>query len=140
MSSKTTLRLLPWGHHSSHLSSQRLPRILHITRNSSDVCRNASTASSSNPKVLGKPDKFVPPSHPVRLYKDPSVQYPGPSISQKQNEQQKKKHYPNMPPPVGSWLHYIIFSRWIHMTITLVGLSCSFAARIIFLFMYTESD
>jgi hypothetical protein len=83
--------------------------------------RNASnkgSKKSSKPLVLEKPAKFNPPSHASRLRKD-GPRYPGPQLSAEQLAVQKTKKYPNMMPPEGSFLHWFINNRSIHVYITL---------------------
>jgi hypothetical protein len=76
----------------------------------------------SKPLVLEKPAKFNPPSHPARLRKDPP-RYPGPQLSPAEQAIQKTKKYPNMMPPEGTFLHWFINNRAIHMYIALVRIS-----------------
>ena len=85
------------------------------------ACRYASDAPSK-PRVLEKPLKFNRPSHPARLNRAPPRQYPGPPLSAPQLEAQKTKKYPNMMPPEGSFMHWFLTNRAIHLWITLVGL------------------
>ena len=81
-------------------------------------CRNASS-SAAKPRVLEKPTKFNPPSHPQRLRNASPRQY-GPALTQKELEQQKNKQYPNMMPPEGSFMHWFLTTRWIHVWISMV--------------------
>ncbi|EAS34071.3 uncharacterized protein CIMG_05095 [Coccidioides immitis RS] len=83
--------------------------------------RCAST-SSQKPRVLEKPDKFRPPSHPARRVLSPNAQprnYPGPPLSAKELEEQKTKRYPNMFPPEGTVMHKFLTNRGIHLWISL---------------------
>jgi hypothetical protein len=68
--------------------------------------------------VLEKPARFNPPSHGARLRKDPP-RYPGPALSQEQRSAQQTKKYPNMMPPPGSFMHWFLNDRTIHLYITL---------------------
>jgi hypothetical protein len=89
---------------------------------SSITIRNASHKApkkSSKPLVLEKPAKFNPPSHGSRLRKEPP-RYPGPQLSAEQQATQKTKQYPNMMPPEGTFMHWFVNNRSIHMYITLV--------------------
>jgi hypothetical protein len=81
----------------------------------------ASKASSSKPLVLEKPTKFNPPSHGARLRKEPP-KYPGPRLSDSELAAQKTKKYPNMMPPEGTFTHWFIHNKSIHMYISLVSL------------------
>lgn len=121
MSSTNTLRLLPWVN-VTHMRPQRLPQILYMTRTPSNIRRYASKAPSV-PKTLAKPAKYVAPSHPYRPRKKTPTQYPGPPVSEKEKEQRKRKRYPNMFPNQGTFMHWFLTNRLIHLWITLVGLS-----------------
>jgi hypothetical protein len=83
-----------------------------------ETCRHAS--NSSKPKVLEKPLKFNPPSHAARRVAP--RQYPGPPLPARELEAQKTKQYPNMMPPEGSFMHWFLTNRFIHMWIILVAL------------------
>jgi hypothetical protein len=92
------------------------------TTTSSLAIRNASHKApkkSSKPLVLEKPTKFNPPSHGARLRKYPP-RYPGPQLSAEQAAAQKTKKYPNMMPSEGTFMHWFMTNRSIHMYITLV--------------------
>lgn len=85
--------------------------------------RHASSKAvpkSSKPRVLEKPDKFNPPSHGAKLRKE-AKRYPGPPLSAQELAAQKTKQYPNMMPPEGSFMHWFITNRSIHIYITLVS-------------------
>ena len=89
--------------------------------------RNASHKAHKKPfkpLVLENPTKFNPPSHGAKLRKDPP-RYPGPQLSTEQAEAQKKKKYPNMMPTEGTFMHWFVTNRSIHMYITLVHLPAS---------------
>lgn len=87
--------------------------------------RCASTkASDQKPRVLEKPDKFRPPSHPARRVVQTRngkvVNYPGPKFSEKEEAERKTKQYPNMFPPEGTVMFRFLTSRWIHVWIAMV--------------------
>ena len=82
--------------------------------------RHASTANPSKPRVLEKPAKFNPPSHPARLRRTPKA-YPGPALSEPEREAQKTRQYPHMMPPEGSFWHWFLTNRLLHTYISLVG-------------------
>ena len=86
---------------------------------SQQSCCYAST-DSSKPKVLEKPTKFNPPSHPQRLARAQPRSYPGPPLSDAQLQAQKTKQYPNMMPPEGSFMYWFLNNRRIHLWISLV--------------------
>ncbi|EKD12865.1 uncharacterized protein L3040_007020 [Drepanopeziza brunnea f. sp. 'multigermtubi'] len=82
---------------------------------------------SSKPLVLEKPAKFNPPSHGARLRRE-APRYPGPRLSEEQAAAQKKKKYPNMMPPEGSFMNWFLNNRSIHLYIslgTLFGLAAT---------------
>ncbi|MCJ1259411.1 hypothetical protein MMC24_007248 [Lignoscripta atroalba] len=102
---------------------RRTPRIGHQLKSlrlgQQHTHRHASTkAASPKPRVLEKPSKFAPPSHPARLNRAPR-QYPGPPLSGPEVEAQKTKQYPHMMPPEGSFMRWFLTNRSIHMWITL---------------------
>lgn len=82
---------------------------------------NIRTVSSKAQKllVLEKPEKFNPPSHSAKSRKSPSYQY-GPQIAIKELDQQSKKRYPNMMPPEGTFMHWFIHNKLIHLWLSLV--------------------
>ncbi|KAE8452793.1 hypothetical protein EG329_013065 [Mollisiaceae sp. DMI_Dod_QoI] len=88
--------------------------------NASLFIRNASKSSkkSSKPLVLQKPTKFNPPSHGSRRRTD-APRYPGPQLSAEEEAAQDAKKYPNMMPPQGSFMHWFLNNRSIHLYITL---------------------
>ena len=92
---------------------------------SQHVGRFASSSTTSKPKVLEKPAKFNPPSHPSRLTRTRPRQYPGPPLSQPELEAQKTKRYPHMMPPEGSFMHWFLNNRSIHLWISMVRLQSS---------------
>ncbi|RDW62765.1 hypothetical protein BP5796_11067 [Coleophoma crateriformis] len=72
----------------------------------------------SSPLVLEKPAKFNPPSHGARLRKE-GPRYPGPDLSAEEKARQQKTKYPNMMPPEGTFMHWFINNRSIHMIISI---------------------
>ena len=95
----------------------RLPE-LSLLR-SPQVYRNASS-SASKPRVLEKPTKFNPPSHPARLNRAPPRRFQGPELSARELEAQKTRKYPHMFPDEGSFMRWFLTNRSIHTWITLV--------------------
>ena len=94
--------------------------------------QKTSSANNNNDKhrILEKPDKFRPPSHPQRRVLQPrssslGQNYPGPRMTEKEKEEQKKKAYPNMFPPEGTFMHRFLSSRGLHAWIALVALPSS---------------
>ena len=80
--------------------------------------RYASSVPPPKPRVLEKPDRFNPPSHGARIRSKPK--YYGPDLSQHEQQTQKTKQYPHMMPPEGSFMHWFLTDRTIHLYITLV--------------------
>ncbi|KAH8811766.1 hypothetical protein F5884DRAFT_288961 [Xylogone sp. PMI_703] len=102
-----------------------LPRSSAIWRtrlpNSNFTIRHASNKAhgkKSKPIVLEQPKKFNPPSHGSRLPRQ-APRYPGPQLSAEEVQAQKKKQYPNMMPPEGTFMHWFLNNRSIHIYITL---------------------
>ncbi|KKK13248.1 hypothetical protein P175DRAFT_0517814 [Aspergillus ochraceoroseus IBT 24754] len=85
--------------------------------------RCASTNPNSKPRVLAQPDKFRPPSHPARRVVQTRngkvVNYPGPKLSEKEQEEQKTRQYPHMFPPEGTVMYKFLTHRWIHIWIAM---------------------
>jgi hypothetical protein len=84
--------------------------------------KKTSTKMSSKPFVLEKPNKFNPPSHGARLPKD-TPRYPGPQLSAEEQARQKTKKYPNLMPPEGTFMHWFLNNKTIHIYISLVSLA-----------------
>lgn len=93
------------------------PRISRITL---VRAASSSTPSQHKPIVLEQPDKFRPPSHPARLNRRPPRAYnQGTTAGEK--ESQKSRAYPHMFPDRGSFMHWFLTDRWIHLWITMVS-------------------
>jgi hypothetical protein len=86
-----------------------------------NVSNKTKHAAASKPRVLEKPTKFNPPSHGSKLRKA-APRYPGPALSEDEVITQRTKAYPNMMPPPGTFLHWFVNNRSIHIYITLVCL------------------
>ena len=80
----------------------------------------SSKLQSSKPIVLEQPTKFNPPSHGSRLRK-PGPRYPGPNLTQEDEERMKYKKYPHMMPGEGTFMHWFLTNRSIHLWICLVN-------------------
>lgn len=74
-------------------------------------------------RILEKPAKFNPPSHGARLptSRRPQQTYGAP-LTETQKIEQANKQYPRMMPPKGSFMHWFLTNRAIHLWITLVRL------------------
>ena len=84
------------------------------------AARYASTAGKGKQIVLEKPAKFNPPSHGRRLPKDSPPKHYGGDLSAVDAAAQNIRDYPGMMSPKGSWSHWFLHSRSIHMVLTLV--------------------
>lgn len=93
------------------------------------IVRYAS-ASSKDPKAAGKPivleqpTRFNPPSHGARLpRKDrPRQQHYGGSLSSEEISSQRRREYPGLMAPQGTWAHWFWNSQGLHLSITLVSI------------------
>ncbi|KAJ9630406.1 hypothetical protein H2204_008471 [Knufia peltigerae] len=88
--------------------------------------RTAST--DQKPVVLEQPDKFRPPSHPSRLNarrRTTTTSLGGvgggynQGTTEQEKERQKTRTYPHMFPEKGSFMHWFLTDRWIHIWITM---------------------
>ncbi|SZF03993.1 unnamed protein product [Blumeria hordei] len=79
--------------------------------------RHASSKSKKQ-LVLEKPAKFNPPSHGARLRK-PGIKYSGPPLTAEDIARQGSKKYPNMMPPEGTFMHWFIHNRVLHLWLSL---------------------
>ncbi|TKA75762.1 hypothetical protein B0A55_04318 [Friedmanniomyces simplex] len=89
--------------------------------------RHASTTPPPKPRLLEKPERFNPPSHPSRIRAKPK--YYGAPLSGHEREAQKTRRYPHMMPPEGSFMHWFLTDRTVHLFITL-GILLSLAAGV----------
>ncbi|KAF2763731.1 hypothetical protein EJ03DRAFT_57829 [Teratosphaeria nubilosa] len=79
--------------------------------------RHAST-TPPKPRVLAKPERFNPPSHPSRI-RSRQPKYYGPALSEEQKRAQQTKQYPHMMPPEGTFMHSFLTNRSIHLYFSL---------------------
>lgn len=85
------------------------------------LVRYASAGKGSKPIILEKPEKFNPPSHGARLPKKTTPRHYGGDLSAGEVQAQKKKDYPGLAPPDGSWSHWFLHSRSLHLILTMVS-------------------
>jgi hypothetical protein len=75
--------------------------------------------------VLEQPDKFRPPSHPAKFVRLRKGGYGGGAYNQQSNvrekEAQKRRSYPHMFPEEGTWGHWVLTSRVLHVCFTIVS-------------------
>ncbi|KAI8234597.1 hypothetical protein K4K57_008970 [Colletotrichum sp. SAR 10_99] len=81
--------------------------------------RYASTGAAKGPIVLEKPEKFNPPSHGSRLPKKGLPKHYGGQLSSQEVRAQRVKEYPGMPAPEGTWAHWFVNNKAIHLFITM---------------------
>lgn len=74
--------------------------------------------------TIPQPDKYRPPSHGKRTPRSetPQKSY-GPPLSEEDKLRMRTKKYPNMMSPEGTFSHWFLNNRLLHMYITLVGAS-----------------
>ncbi|KAL4879134.1 hypothetical protein BJY04DRAFT_102940 [Aspergillus karnatakaensis] len=120
--------LLPRG--MAFPSTRAITLTLRTTQTPSGIHHRSASSKSktpkpheTNPRVLAQPDKFRPPSHPARRVvptrNGKVVNYPGPKLSEKEEEERRTKRYPNMFPPEGTVMFRFLTSRWIHIWIAM---------------------
>lgn len=84
------------------------------------IVRYASTRGAKGSIVLEKPEKFNPPSHGSRLPKKGLPKHYGGQLSSQEVRAQRVKEYPGMPAPEGTWAHWFVNNKAIHLFITMV--------------------
>ncbi|KAK1761367.1 hypothetical protein QBC47DRAFT_369866 [Echria macrotheca] len=90
------------------------------TRRSPSTKRFASSSPPQKPPVLEKPERFNPPSHGARLPRSSSMpKHYGGQLSKEEAIAQIKREYPGLMAPGGTLAYRIIYSKWIHLTITI---------------------
>jgi len=90
-------------------------------------------ASSSTPKTLSEqfrrrqapvipqPDKYRPPSHGKRTSRSETSQKSyGPKLTEEDKKRMRSKKYPNMMSPEGTFSHWFLNNKSIHLWITMV--------------------
>lgn len=87
--------------------------------NRTSIRHASNDTPSSQPIVLEKPDKFRPPSHSQRLARPRQKAYNQESTPHEQ-EAQKTRRYPHMFPNEGTFMHWFLTNRFIHVWITMV--------------------
>ncbi|ETI19630.1 hypothetical protein G647_09464 [Cladophialophora carrionii CBS 160.54] len=99
---------------SQHQYQHARPRI------SITTARRAASTNSGKPIVLEQPDKFRPPSHPARLNRPrrPTAAYNQGTTSEEKARQQHRS-YPHMFPNQGTFMHWFLTDRKIHLWITM---------------------
>ncbi|KZF20036.1 hypothetical protein L228DRAFT_270794 [Xylona heveae TC161] len=88
---------------------------------SSGSSGSSSSSSGNNQRLLEKPTRFNPPSHPARLPSRRSMprSYPGPPLSAGEQQAQQTRKYPHMMPTEGTFMHWFLTNQLLHLWITL---------------------
>lgn len=110
--------------HNLNLNLQSMSALFSTSSRSRKAASSATPPPSAQggPIVLEQPDKFRPPSHPQRLGRrrpQPTGYNQGTTGSER--EKQKTRSYPHMFPNQGTFMHWFLTNRMIHMWITLVS-------------------
>ncbi|KIW77346.1 hypothetical protein Z517_09792 [Fonsecaea pedrosoi CBS 271.37] len=104
----------------TRLQPPRTPPSPLTARRAASSSTTDGASSGRKPIVLEQPDKFRPPSHPARLgrpRRSPAAYNQGATTEEK--ERQKSRSYPHMFPNKGSFMHWFLTDRWIHLWITM---------------------
>ena len=73
------------------------------------------------PSVIPQPDKYRPPSHGRRTPRsETAMRSYGPKLSEEDKERMRTKKYPNMMSPEGTFSHWFLNNRAIHLWISMV--------------------
>ncbi|KAJ5129393.1 uncharacterized protein N7515_005432 [Penicillium bovifimosum] len=113
------------------LSRQSAQRSFSST--SAILAKKAKSTTTPKQRVLEKPDRFRPPSHPQRFVAPSPKNAPpgqpfeyGPRTTEKERVEQTKRQYPGMFPPEGTVMYKFLTSKWIHIWIAMsVLISCA---------------
>ncbi|KAF2472251.1 uncharacterized protein BDR25DRAFT_19691 [Lindgomyces ingoldianus] len=106
--------LLPLTQHLRNASSTSNPK----PKNLSEVLRQ------KKPATLAQPDKYRPPSHGKRAprstdWGETASKVYGPKPTAEDRERMRTKKYPNMMAPEGTFMHWFLHNRIIHIWITM---------------------
>jgi hypothetical protein len=83
--------------------------------------RAFTSGAPDKPHILERPEKFNPPSHGTRLPKRGAVpRHYGGELPKAEVEAQKKKEYPTLMAPEGTWAHWFWTNPTIHSVIAFV--------------------
>lgn len=80
--------------------------------------RYASSVPPPKPRLLEKPERFNPPSHPSRL-RSKHRSYGAP-LAEAERRAQKTRSYPHMMPAEGTFTYWFLTNRKIHLWISIV--------------------
>jgi hypothetical protein len=90
----------------------------------SEEFRRRQAAQKKTP-VIPQPDKYRPPSHKYqpRRQNDLEGKVYGPKLTEEDKKRMATKKYPNMMSPEGTFSHWFLNNRAIHLWITMVSLN-----------------
>jgi hypothetical protein len=72
--------------------------------------------------IIPQPDKYRPPSHGKRTPRsETNYRTYGPALTEEDKKRMQTKKYPNMMSPEGSFSHWFLNNRVIHLWISMVG-------------------
>ncbi|KLU81677.1 hypothetical protein MAPG_00762 [Magnaporthiopsis poae ATCC 64411] len=101
-----------------------IPARVRFASSKPPAAKASPAPAPKKPLVLEKPARFNPPSHGARLpNKQHTPKHYGGSLSPEALKAQSVKEYPGMMAPRGTWTHWFLHSKSIHLFITLGTLS-----------------
>ncbi|OLN95343.1 hypothetical protein CCHL11_04764 [Colletotrichum chlorophyti] len=112
-----------------------------LRRNAVWTIRYASSSGGpgqKGPLILEKPTKFNPPSHGSRLPKKQLPKHYGGQLGATEARAQRTREYPGMMAPEGTWAHWFLNNRKIHIFISLGTLTALAVTTIIMNFTHTS--
>ncbi|KAJ4987962.1 hypothetical protein SVAN01_06537 [Stagonosporopsis vannaccii] len=88
---------------------------------SAEFERRRAAAASTKQHVIPQPDKYRPPSHGKAIRRTDSGvgKVYGPKLSEEDKKRMATKKYPNMMSPEGTFSHWFLNNRLIHLWITM---------------------
>jgi hypothetical protein len=85
-----------------------------------DLVRRKAAQQQKTTPVIPQPDKYRPPSHSARKpNRNLENKIYGPPISEEDKKRMATKKYPNMMSPEGTFSHWFLNNRVIHLWITM---------------------
>lgn len=105
--------LLPAASSVRHVSNAR--------QLSAEFERRRAAAASTKQHVIPQPDKYRAPSHGRTLRRqDTGPKVYGPKVTEEDRKRMATKKYPNMMSPEGTFSHWFLNNRVIHVWISMV--------------------
>jgi hypothetical protein len=88
---------------------------------SAEFERRRAAAASTKQHVIPQPDSYRPPSHGRTLRRqDTGPKVYGPKVTEEDRKRMATKKYPNMMSPEGTFSHWFLNNRVIHVWISMV--------------------